>query len=230
MELAVPLNDTESGKNERTLIFPTRLARKPSFSALPDPSPLRKSTRGVGGSGVERGKSVERDDRISVHATTTPETTNTNSKERESVRASSGWFKPKTALEITPFSTAAAAASAQGLMTTAEKLSLKSGSSLDTDEKTGLNTAKNATIGVVGSGGMKRKSELLGKGPGKPGSERAVKSQKKDDGTFAGDSAKRLTTTATMPSAAPLDVQKITAATTSSGQRSKTPVEAITPK
>jgi hypothetical protein len=225
MELAVPLNDTESGKNERTSIFPTGLARKPSFSALPDPSPLRKSTRSVGGGGLERGKSVERGDRISVHATTTPGTTNTHSKERGSVRASSGWFKSKTALERTPSS---AVASVHGLMTTAEKLALKSGSSLDTDEKTTLNTAKNAAIGAVGSGGVKRKSELLEKSPGKTGPERAAKSQMKDDGTFAGDLAKRLTTTT--PSAAPLDAQKPTVATTSSGQRLKTLVEVTTPK
>jgi hypothetical protein len=60
MELAVPLNDTESGKNERTSIFPTGLARNPSSSALPGPSPLRKSTRGVGGTCVERGNEVIR--------------------------------------------------------------------------------------------------------------------------------------------------------------------------
>jgi hypothetical protein len=89
-----------------------------------------------------------------------------------------------------------------------------------------LNTAKNAAIGTVG-GGVKRKSELLEKRPGKAGPERAARSQKEDDGTFAGDSAKRLTTTST--TAAPLDSQKASA-TTTSGQRSKTPVEAVTPK
>jgi hypothetical protein len=40
IEFAVPLHDTESGKNERTSIFSTGLARKPSFSLLPD---LRKA-------------------------------------------------------------------------------------------------------------------------------------------------------------------------------------------
>jgi hypothetical protein len=228
MELDVPLNDTESGK-ERTSIFPIGLARKPSFSALPDPSPLRKSTRGVGG--VERGKSIERGDRISVNATT-PGTANIHSKERGSVRASSGWFKPKTALDRTPSSTTAvavanAAAAASTGLTTAEKLALKSGSSLDTDEKTALNTAKNAAIGAVGSGGgVKRKSDLIERSPMKPGPERAAKSQKKDDGTFAGDSSKRFKTTT--PVSAPVDGQKSAAIT--SGQRSKTPVEAIAPK
>lgn len=148
MELDVPLNDMTSGP-----FFPTGASRKPSFASLPDPSPLRKSTKLVV---AEKERSRER-----VNSTTSG-----SGGAAKAVRGSSGWFKN---VARTPTSNG---------LTSMEKLALRKE---DTDEATAANTAANAATGlatlpssstvtpnltvVPASTGVKRKSDLISASP-----------------------------------------------------------------
>jgi len=211
VEVEVPLNDATITlpKTATAPIFPTAgslsLSRKPSFAPLPNPSPVRKSMRGPT-AGTSDSTGHGNASRSSAMLSTTPHSRsssavssiNNSHNVRTSVAAggqrSSGWFKS--------ISTPASAKAGTSTGTTEKKI-LKA---LDTDEKTALNTAANAAIGVVstatikasgngrgeGAIGLKRKSEAMDVveststgAVDSAGEERASKAIKKTGKSFA---------------------------------------------
>ncbi|KIM25106.1 hypothetical protein M408DRAFT_223588 [Serendipita vermifera MAFF 305830] len=181
VEVEVPLNDTTISKPSGP-IFPTStapltLSRKPSFAALPNPSPMRKSVRGDA---------------------TTPHTRVSTATGAPGQRTS-GWFKGTTPAAATTSEKKSVEKGA------AAKMVAKVPVKLDTDEKTAANTAANAALGAVPvvpvastaaakpaapkTNTLKRKSDVLGEtatsGTESAGEERASKSTKKAGQKFA---------------------------------------------
>lgn len=158
VDVEVPLNDLTMPLNDTTSLFPSILNRKPSFAALPGPSPLKRSSRGTSLANFHHSDGEGSSRASSGTALTFTKPPSANNGTRSSVRPSSGWLK----------SAAAARDRTTSIQGGVPKIS----------NETALNTAANA---VGASSGFKRKSEH----GDVSAAERAPKVQKTQNTSFA---------------------------------------------